>query len=199
MDALFGGLPVGWPGLVVLAAGGLLFFVAVMRIRFAARGAGSEAGRSPVSLVGIMLQMLGFAGTGFGLIRVALPAASAVSIAEAILVAALMAGAVSLFHSAAVEMGRNWSLVARTRKDHELVTSGAFARIRNPIYSAMALFLLAFAVAFGHERNLIWGVPLFAAGTWVRVREEEKLLRKSFGPAYDAYAARVKRFIPGLL
>lgn len=199
MIARIAGLPVGFPGLIALALGGMLFFVAVTRIRLTARGGGSEAGRSHISLVGIVLQMLGFAGTGFGPIRVALPAASTASIVEALVVAGLMAGAVSLFNSAAVEMGRNWSIVARTRKDHELVTSGAFARIRNPIYSAMALFLLAFAVAFGHERNLIWGVPLFAAGTWLRVREEEKLLRESFGPAYDAYAARVKRFIPGLL
>ena len=143
--------------------------------------------------------MLGFASTGFGPIKIALPPAGLASLAEAALVALLMGGAVALFGAAAREMGRNWSIVARTREDHELVTSGAFAHVRNPIYSAMALFLLGMAVAFGHERNLIWGVPLFALGTWLRVREEERLLRASFGDAYDAYAARVTRFIPGVL
>src|SRR6185437_2703152 len=135
MIARIGGLAVGFPGLLLLAVGGLLFFIAVTRIRFTAPGAASEAGRSHISLVGIVLQMLGFASTGFGPIRIALPAASTASIVEAVVVAALMVGAVSLFHSAAAEMGRNWSIIARTRKDHELVTSGAFARIRNPIYT----------------------------------------------------------------
>jgi len=31
------------------------------------------------------------------------------------------------------------------------------------------------------------------------VVEEERLLRAHFGPAYDEYAARVKRFLPGLI
>ncbi|HKO72935.1 MAG TPA: isoprenylcysteine carboxylmethyltransferase family protein [Bradyrhizobium sp.] len=200
MKALFIGLPVGWPGLVVIAAGGLLFFFAVMRIRFTSGGAGSpEAARSGISLLGIALQVLGFASTGFGSIRIALPAASVASLAEACAVAVLMTGAVWLFAAAAREMGRNWSLVARTRKDHELVTSGAFAHVRHPIYTAMGLFLLGLAVSFGHERNLIWGLPLFGVGTWLRVREEERLLRASFGSAYDDYAARVKRFLPGLV
>jgi protein-S-isoprenylcysteine O-methyltransferase Ste14 len=33
----------------------------------------------------------------------------------------------------------------------------------------------------------------------MRVRREERLLRAQFGTAYDAYAARVKRFVPGLI
>ena len=200
MKALFIGVPVGWPGLVVMAFGGLLFFLAVMRMSFASRGGGSpEAGRSGISLLGIGLQMLGFASTGFGSIRIALPAASLASLAQACAVAALMTGAVALFVAAARQMGRNWSLVARTRKDHELVTSGAFAHVRHPIYTALGLFLLGLAVSFGHERNLLLGLPLFAAGTGLRVREEEKLLRASFGSAYDDYATRVKRFVPGLV
>jgi protein-S-isoprenylcysteine O-methyltransferase Ste14 len=200
MKTLFIGVPVGWPGLVVMAVGGLLFFLAVMRMSLASRGGRSpETGRSGISLLGIALQMLGFANTGFGMIRIALPASSFASLAEACVVAALMAGAVSLFVAAGREMGRNWSLVARTREDHELVTSGAFAHVRHPIYTAMGLFLLGLAVSFGHERNLILGLPLFAAGTWLRVREEEKLLRASFGSTYDNYAARVKRFVPGVV
>jgi protein-S-isoprenylcysteine O-methyltransferase Ste14 len=200
MISLFDGVEVGWPGLLVACLGGLLFFAFLMRIRIAAGGAATPgATRARKSLLGILLQMLAFASTGFGRVRVALPAASPESVAGAIVVAALMIGALWIFSAAARELGRNWSLVARTRSDHQLVTSGAFARVRHPIYVAMGLFLLALAVSFGHERNLILGLPLFVAGTWLRVREEERLLRSSFGPAYDDYAARVKRFVPGLL
>jgi protein-S-isoprenylcysteine O-methyltransferase Ste14 len=62
----------------------------------------------------------------------------------------------------------------------------------------MALLLLALAIGLGNEWRLIVTLPLYALGTWLRIVEEEKLLRAAFGPAYDAYAARVKRFAPGL-
>jgi protein-S-isoprenylcysteine O-methyltransferase Ste14 len=55
------------------------------------------------------------------------------------------------------------------------------------------------ALAFGHWRGLAIGVPLYWIGTAIRVREEEKLLRAQFGQAYETYAARVKRFVPGLI
>jgi protein-S-isoprenylcysteine O-methyltransferase Ste14 len=199
MNERFGGAQVGLPGLIAVIVGGLIFFLCLVRVRSAARSPSPHSGRSRISLVGIAVQILGFASTGFGRIHIARPSASRESILEALLVALLMGAAVWMFVASAREMGRNWSFVARTREDHELVTSGPFARVRHPIYSAMGLCLFAIAVSLGHERNLIWGIPLFVLGTWLRVREEEKLLRASFGATYDAYAARVKRFIPGLL
>jgi len=39
---------------------------------------------------------------------------------------------------------------------------------------------------------------LFIAGTMIRIRREERLLRESFGSEFDAYAARVSAFIPGI-
>jgi protein-S-isoprenylcysteine O-methyltransferase Ste14 len=82
--------------------------------------------------------------------------------------------------------------------DHELVTTGPFAHVRHPIYSAMGLLLLALAIGLGNEWRLVVTLPLYALGTWLRIAEEEKLLQAAFGPAYEAYAARVKRFVPGL-
>lgn len=199
INPLGAGLPVGWPGMVAMDVGGLAFFAAVVRVRLGAGKSGSIEKRAPISIIGIALQMLGFAVTGFGPMHLILPAAGPASVFEAITVAVLMTAAVSLFVASAKEMGRNWSLVARTRSDHELITGGPFARIRHPIYAAIALFLLGVAVGSGHERNLVWGLPLFAAGTWLRVREEERLLRASFGPVYAQYALRVRRFVPGLI
>jgi len=109
-----------------------------------------------------------------------------------------MLGAVWLFDSSSRTMGKNWSLVARTRSDHNLVQTGPFALVRHPIYVALFLFMCAMALAFGHVGNLVVAVPVFAFGTWMRIRHEERLLREMFGGAYDAYAARVKRFVPGV-
>jgi len=194
---LFQPQPVGLPGLAALTIGGLLFFANLVRARVG--GGGAAKRRSGLSTIGILIQMLAFFATGLGRVSAILPPASPVSLFEASVVAALMLAAVLVFVAAAKAMGANWSVVARMREGHELVTGGIFARLRHPIYAAMAAFLIAMSIAFGHEAQLIVAAPLFALGTWIRVREEEKLLRAEFGPAYEAYAARVKRFVPGII
>lgn len=110
-----------------------------------------------------------------------------------------MAATVGLFVWASRTMGRNWSVVARTRRDHTLVTAGPFAWIRHPIYTAMFLMMIALAIALGHVNRLFIAIPIYALGTVIRVRIEERLLRTAFGPTYREYAQRVKRFIPGVL
>ena len=192
---MMGLAPVGLPGLAVLAAGGLAFFLALIVAR-SRRERESGGKRSSRSIAGIGL---GMALIFTGPISVRLDPLGAVAVAEAAVVTLLMAASVALFVWSSRTMGRNWSLVARTRSDHELVTSGPFAHVRHPIYIAMALTMLAASIALGHERALLIGVPLFAIGTWFRISEEERLLRAMFGDDYDAYAARVRRFVPGVL
>ncbi len=193
--------PVGLPGLIALVVGGLLGFVSIGWTRIGANraGGGAAAKKSSLSRWGVFIQMLGFVSTGFGKVVLALPAASPLALGEAAAVAALMLLALGLFTAAARAMGANWSIVARMREGHELVTGGVFAHLRHPIYTAMGCFLIAMAIAFGHEFGLIAGLPLFALGTFIRIREEERLLRGEFGAAYDDYAGRVKRFLPGVI
>ena len=191
--------PVGLPGLAAMIAGGLLFFASLIRTRIGTHAGGPAARSSSLSKWGIFIQTLAFFAAGFGGVVVRLPATSPKALLEGLIVAALMLLAVSLFTAAARAMGANWSIVARMREGHELVTGGIFARLRHPIYTAMGAFLVAMAIAFGHLANLFVALPLFAIGTGVRVREEERLLRDQFGPAYDDYAARVKRFLPGII
>jgi protein-S-isoprenylcysteine O-methyltransferase Ste14 len=59
--------------------------------------------------------------------------------------------------------------------------------------------LLATCVATSYWIAVPFAVAVFIAGTLVRARSEEKLLRETFGGEYDAYARRVRAFIPGLL
>ena len=189
--------PVALPGLAAFTLGALGFFIAVLAAK---RRGGAETGatRSRASLLGIVLQAVGIALAGMGRQRVTLDPLSAKALVEAAAIAVLMAGAIGQFVWASRAMGRNWSIVARTRTDHTLVQHGPFAHLRHPIYTGMALFLLALALASGHTRQLIVAAPVFALGTWLRVRIEERLLSRQFGSAYATYAARVKRFVPGL-
>jgi len=159
---------------------------------------GDAAKKSGLSNVGIALQALGFAAAGFGPIRFALPWDAPLSLISTFLVALLGGGAVALFIASTRAMGKNWSVVARMRSDHQLVRSGPFAVVRHPIYLALFLYLLSFAIAFGHWQQLIAAIPLYWVGTLIRIREEEKLLRAQFGEDHARYVREVPAVIPFL-
>ena len=96
-------------------------------------------------------------------------------------------------------MGKNWSLVARTRPDHELVRTGPFAIVRHPIYLALLLYVISIAAALGHWQQLLIAVPLYLAGTIIRIRDEETLLRAQFGEEHARYVREVRALIPLLI
>ncbi len=193
--------PVGLPGLAAMAVGFMVFMTALFAARMRARRDIADQGgkRDNRSVLGIVLQGFAIGMVAFGPIRTILDPLSPHALATGFVVLLIMLAAAGLFHWSSVTMGRNWALVARTRSDASLVTSGPFAYVRNPIYVALGLFMIAIAIAYGHSRMLIIALPLYALATWMRVALEEKVLRAAFGAEYDAYAKRVKRFLPGLI
>ena len=190
--------PVGPIAPIILVAALALFLLLVAR-KTGAPSDEAGAKRSGLSVLGIVIQIAAFACVGMGDVRVGYAATSAVSLEQAAMTLLLAGITCGLFAASKRALGRNWSIVARTRSEHELVTWGPFAYARHPIYSALFVWLLAMAVAFGHYWGLILGVPLYWIGTILRIREEERLLRDQFGAGYEAYAKRVKRFVPGLI
>ena len=191
--------PIGLPGLAAIMTGFVVFLAALMVARLRTDSAPAPTTQqASITWLWIAVQGVAIGLAGFGRIRVELHPMSALALVEAALVLLLMCGAIGLFDASSRAMGKNWALVARTREDHTLVQSGPFALVRHPIYVALFLFMLAMAVAFGHTRNLLLGIPIYAFATWMRISHEERLLKTQFGAAYDDYAARVKRFVPGL-
>ena len=177
---------------------GLLFGTAVFAKRMSTHRSaeGLTAARSRLSIVGIGIQSAGFVVAMSAPVKFTTPSYSLRSIFLAAIVVALgMAGAL-LFDRSAKALGANWSLVARTREEHQLVRDGPFSRLRHPIYFAMLLLLMALSIGLGHIWGLVAALPLFLGGTIIRIREEERLLRQQFGDAYDSYARETPAFIP---
>jgi len=84
-----------------------------------------------------------------------------------------------------------------------LVTAGPYAYVRNPLYVGNFVTALGFAVAFtganepGARVALIAGALGTMLGVYsVVIPHEERYLRSTFGPAFDAYAAAVPRIVP---
>ncbi len=92
-------------------------------------------------------------------------------------------------------LGRNWSSRAKIKNDHQLIVTGPYRIVRNPIYTGVLLALLGTAVALGQMRHFV-GLPVLL-GLWIwKTTTEQKLLRDQFGEAYEDYCRRVKAFIP---
>ena len=76
-----------------------------------------------------------------------------------------------------------------------LVTRGIYRWTRNPMYVGDVLLLLAVVVFFSNPLGLA-GVVLFVL--WMdllQIPAEEHALRERFGEAYQAYCARVRRWL----
>jgi len=116
--------------------------------------------------------------------------------AMAVVTVAIAAASVGLVNWAARRLGKQWSLGARLVEDHVLIEDGPYRFVRNPIYTGMFGLLIATGLATAHWPALLIAVLLFAIGTWIRVRIEERLLREAFGARFDDYALRVPALIP---
>jgi protein-S-isoprenylcysteine O-methyltransferase Ste14 len=174
------------------------FFLSLIRA-FSRRSPETGATRNSLSRLGILLQAVGIGCAGFGGVRLALAPFSPLALLGTVAVIALMSGSIALFVASSRALGRNWSLVARTRTDHELIRSGPYARVRHPIYLAMLLFLLALAVAMGHWAQLLLAIPLFLAGTKIRTDAEDRLLEQSFGEAFRKYRSGTPAIFPRIV
>ncbi len=86
--------------------------------------------------------------------------------------------------------------MARVVEGHELVQQGPYAVVRNPIYTAMLVNLIATMLAFSTWWGDIFAMAVFLIGTEIRIRSEEKLLRENFGASFAEYARRVPALFP---
>ena len=84
---------------------------------------------------------------------------------------------------ARIQLGRAFSVQARAT---QLVTTGLYSRIRNPIYVFGSLVLAGFILWSGR----IWFLLIFALLVPLqiyRARKEEQVLAEKFGPAWLDY------------
>jgi len=96
-----------------------------------------------------------------------------------------------------IHLDTQWSAQLQLRQEHHLVTSGPYARIRHPLYSAM----FGWAVSLGLlTANWIFVAiaVLSIAGTMARIPKEEQMMLEAFGDEYKAYMQRTGRFFPKL-
>lgn len=124
------------------------------------------------------------------------PGSKAAEEVLAAVAAAIAVASVWFCFAAARALGKQWALVARVVEGHELITEGPYAIVRNPIYLAMLGMLVATGLAVSRWQALAGAIIVFFAGTEIRIRSEERLLRETFGAKFREYARRVPAFLP---
>lgn len=92
-------------------------------------------------------------------------------------------------------IGRNITQSVKTRKEHQLVTSGPYRWVRHPLYSVGTLLFLSFALMASN-----WFIALSSllglVMLMVRLPKEEQNLIEKFGDEYKNYMKRTGRLIP---
>jgi protein-S-isoprenylcysteine O-methyltransferase Ste14 len=102
---------------------------------------------------------------------------------------------IALMAAAVLTMVRHRTTVIPRRDPSALVTSGVFGWSRNPIYLADAVLLTGAILLL----DVILAVPLVASFVWLIqtrfIRDEEARLTLAFGPEFDLWAARTRRWV----
>ncbi len=99
-----------------------------------------------------------------------------------------------------------WCFWAFTFKGHgtplpadppkELVTTGPYRYVRNPIYVGAASIILGYFLWFGYWALLTYPALAFIGAHLFVVWYEEPTLKRQFGASYENYLQSVPRWIP---
>ncbi|MGH9920437.1 MAG: methyltransferase family protein [Nitrososphaerales archaeon] len=95
---------------------------------------------------------------------------------------------------ARVCLGTNWGTPMSEKVDAELVMTGPYRRIRNPIYSGIILATIGTSIAVG----VFWLVAVVVMGSYFVYScfVEERIMARLFPETYPQYKQSTKRLIP---
>jgi protein-S-isoprenylcysteine O-methyltransferase Ste14 len=142
---------------------------------------------------GILPRLAALAGTflGVGMLRLDVPQLPLAVQALAFFLTALGSAASILVLS---RLGKSFSIMPEARK---LVTSGPYAYARHPLYAAEIITVIGMSLQYQQPWAVLMGGGVIVLQV-TRSLYEERVLAQAF-PEYEAYRARTKRFIPGVI
>ena len=96
---------------------------------------------------------------------------------------------------AQVRLGRQFSVQVTLQEDHALITDGPYRFLRHPRYLGIILFSTGISMIFRSAAGLGLVVLITAVLIW-RIVDEETLLHRQFGEAWEVYRRRTRRLVP---
>jgi protein-S-isoprenylcysteine O-methyltransferase Ste14 len=120
-------------------------------------------------------------------------AAELTRLAGVALIIAGMPGLLDSFTRFALEGLGTPAPIAPTRN---LVLSGLYRHVRNPMYVAVVAIIFGQALLFADWRLFAYGALIWLAFHIFVLAYEEPTLRQSYGAEYESYLANVPRWLP---
>lgn len=98
--------------------------------------------------------------------------------------------------AARYELGTNWANAYeyQVKKKQQLVTTGIYAYVRNPIYSGLVVAVIGAELVVQSYLFIVCLVLVY--GVYKQSKLEEKILEEHFGKEYTNYKKRSKMLIP---
>jgi protein-S-isoprenylcysteine O-methyltransferase Ste14 len=76
-----------------------------------------------------------------------------------------------------------------------LVVSGIYQRTRNPMYLGFLLILIGWAILLSNVLAFVFLVAFVLYMNRFQIEPEERMLASLFGPAFESYRSRVRRWL----
>ena len=95
-----------------------------------------------------------------------------------------------------IALGRNRTIYPRPLPDGELVQNGVYGRVRHPLYASLIFLGAGWALVWASGPAAIAALVMIGF-LYRKARHEEEWLAATF-LNYREYAARVRRFVPGI-
>jgi protein-S-isoprenylcysteine O-methyltransferase Ste14 len=108
---------------------------------------------------------------------------------------ALLVSGLGLGAAAHVHFRRTGQHPAPWKPAPELIIGGPYRFMRNPMYVGMSLIQIGLGLATNDLWLLLLTIPALAIVHFIAVVPEERYLTARFGAPYDAYVARVGRYL----
>jgi protein-S-isoprenylcysteine O-methyltransferase Ste14 len=109
------------------------------------------------------------------------------------------AGTLVILWCSAEVIRRGRGTPAHLDPPRQLVVTGPYRHVRNPIYGAAMLVQFGYILWFGSGVVIAYAMAFLLAFHILIVLIEEPILRQTFGAAYDEYCKFVPRWIPRTL
>jgi protein-S-isoprenylcysteine O-methyltransferase Ste14 len=152
--------------------------------------AGHKVRVPPVALFAVVALLMWAVAAGLQSWRIAFPGRTLATIALMLVAGAIGIAGVRAFHRARTTVDP-----LRPERASALVTSGIYRRTRNPMYVALAIALLAWALWLANPLALL-GVAIFVG--WMnryQIAPEERALQALFGAEFERYCSEVRRWL----
>jgi len=96
------------------------------------------------------------------------------------------------------ELDKNFSPDLQLADQHTLVTSGPYAFVRHPMYTALLLTGIGFFLLSANAVIGLVSIPGMLLATLLRLPQEETMMIEAFGTDYERYRRRTGVLLPDL-